>query len=111
MLFTANSPLEHRFIREKEREYIISRTKETAANARKVVKYWKLIYLCSQIQKNFIINLLQPLYIVGKIFRSKPFWAAVIAHTFANFGTYLFLTQLPTYMKEVLKFDIQSNGI
>jgi hypothetical protein len=28
----------------------------------------------------------------------------------SNWGTYLFLTSLPSYMKEVLKFDIKSNG-
>ena len=27
-----------------------------------------------------------------------------------NQGTYMFLTQLPTYMSEVLRFDIQQSG-
>ena len=39
---------------------------------------------------------------------SKSFYGLLIAHTTSNFGTYLILTQLPTYMKEVLKFDIKS---
>ena len=43
---------------------------------------------------------------IGKdIMKSKSFYGLVIAHCCSNFGTYLFLTQLPTYMKEILKFD------
>ena len=48
--------------------------------------------------------------VVKKMLKTKAFYGVVMAHTTSNFGTYLFLTQLPTYMKEVLKFDIQSNG-
>jgi hypothetical protein len=46
--------------------------------------------------------------VIGKIFTSAPWWALVMAHSASNFGTYLFLTQLPTYMREILKFDIKS---
>ena len=42
------------------------------------------------------------------IIKSASFWGLVFAHFSSNFGTYLFLTQLPTYMKEVLKFDVKS---
>lgn len=52
----------------------------------------------------------KPAKVVKKMFQTKAFYAVVFAHTASNFGTYLFLTQLPTYMKEVLKFDIKSNG-
>lgn len=48
--------------------------------------------------------------VVKKMLQTKAFWGVMLAHTTSNFGTYLFLTQLPTYMKEVLKFDIKSNG-
>lgn len=48
--------------------------------------------------------------VVKKMLRSKAFLGVTLAHAASNFGTYLFLTQLPTYMKEVLKFDIKSNG-
>ena len=37
-------------------------------------------------------------------------WAIVVTHMCANWGTYTFLTNIPTYMKEVLKFDIRSVG-
>ncbi len=48
--------------------------------------------------------------VVKKMLKTKAFYGVLIAHTTSNFGTYLFLTQLPTYMKEVLRFDIKSNG-
>lgn len=44
------------------------------------------------------------------ILKSASYWGLVCAHFSSNFGTYLFLTQLPTYMKEVLKFDIKASG-
>lgn len=46
----------------------------------------------------------------SKIATSLPVWATVITHTCANWITYTFLTNMPAYMKEVLKFDIKSNG-
>ncbi|XP_046330784.1 sialin-like isoform X2 [Haliotis rufescens] len=45
------------------------------------------------------------------IFSSGPVWAIIIAHTCGNYGIYMLLTQIPTYMKEVLKFDIKQNGV
>jgi hypothetical protein len=44
----------------------------------------------------------------GKFMKSGPFWAITIAHTFGNYTYYMNLTQIPTYMKEVLKFNICS---
>lgn len=40
--------------------------------------------------------------------KSMPVWAIVVAHTASNWGTYTLLTNLPAYMKEVLKFDMRS---
>ncbi|XP_014680950.1 PREDICTED: sialin-like [Priapulus caudatus] len=44
------------------------------------------------------------------IWTSKRVWAIVVAHTCANWGTYTLLTNIPTFMKEVLKFNIKANG-
>ena len=44
----------------------------------------------------------------GKFFTSLPMWAIIVAHTCANWGTYTLLTNIPTYMKEVLRFDIKA---
>ncbi|XP_017854045.1 sialin [Drosophila busckii] len=46
----------------------------------------------------------------GKVFRSVPFWAILIAHTCNNFGWYMFLIEIPFYMKQVLKFNVASNA-
>ncbi|XP_025085593.1 sialin-like isoform X1 [Pomacea canaliculata] len=45
------------------------------------------------------------------ILTSKPVWAIVVTHTCANWGTYTFLTNIPTYLKEVLRFDIKKSGL
>lgn len=45
-----------------------------------------------------------------EIFSNKVCWATFIAHFCNNWGNYLFLTQLPSFMKDVLKFNIKSNG-
>lgn len=45
------------------------------------------------------------------IFKSLPFWAILVGHTCGNYGLYMLLTQIPTYMKEVLRFDLKSVSI
>ncbi|KAG7308962.1 hypothetical protein JYU34_006239 [Plutella xylostella] len=42
---------------------------------------------------------------------SRPFWALVAAHCGQNWGFFTLMTEVPTYMATVLKFDIKSNGI
>ncbi|NXR97966.1 S17A5 protein, partial [Oxylabes madagascariensis] len=41
---------------------------------------------------------------------SLPLWAIVVAHFSYNWTFYTLLTLLPTYMKEILRFDAQENG-
>ncbi|KAK3105945.1 hypothetical protein FSP39_009222, partial [Pinctada imbricata] len=45
------------------------------------------------------------------ILTSLPVWAILVANSCGNYGAYMLLTQMPTYMEEVLKFDIKSNGV
>jgi hypothetical protein len=35
-----------------------------------------------------------------------PVWAIVVANICSDWGSYTFLTQIPSYMNDVLKFDI-----
>lgn len=42
------------------------------------------------------------------ILSSKPFWAVLIAHSAQNWGFWTLLTEIPSYMKNVLSFDIKS---
>ena len=42
------------------------------------------------------------------ILRSMPFWAIVVSHTSHNWGFYTLLTELPTYISDILGFDIKN---
>ncbi|XP_046405692.1 putative inorganic phosphate cotransporter isoform X2 [Ischnura elegans] len=44
------------------------------------------------------------------VLTSPPFYAIMVAHTLGNFGWYMLLIELPTYMNQVLKFKIQENS-
>ncbi|XP_048507778.1 putative inorganic phosphate cotransporter isoform X2 [Athalia rosae] len=44
------------------------------------------------------------------IVTSLPFWAILMAHMGQNYGYETLMTELPTFMKQVLHFDIKSNG-
>ncbi|XP_078601297.1 sialin-like isoform X1 [Branchiostoma floridae x Branchiostoma japonicum] len=46
-----------------------------------------------------------------KVFSSLPAWALIVGQFSSNWGNYFLLTQLPNYMKNVLRFDIQTNGL
>ncbi|XP_060519340.1 putative inorganic phosphate cotransporter isoform X2 [Cylas formicarius] len=45
------------------------------------------------------------------IVKSLPFWAILLAHMGHNYGYETLMTELPTYMKQVLHFSIKDNGI
>jgi len=42
---------------------------------------------------------------------SAPVWAITATHVTQNFGYYVLLTELPTYMKNVLNWDLKSKAI
>jgi len=42
--------------------------------------------------------------------KSPAVWAIIVAHTTENWGWYTLLTQLPTYLKKILKFSLQEAG-
>lgn len=73
----------------------------------------------SQEEKDYIVDSLKRHIDVSKkatytpwvkIFTSLPVWAIIVTHACANWGTYTFMTNIPTYMKDVLKFDIKKAG-
>jgi MFS transporter, ACS family, solute carrier family 17 (sodium-dependent inorganic phosphate cotransporter), member 5 len=81
MLTTSDSPTNHKFITEDEKSYVLGAI--TTVSSKGPTPWFKII-------------------------KSGPVWAVIIANTCTNMGLYTFLTQLPTYMKEILKFDIKS---
>lgn len=44
------------------------------------------------------------------IVTSKPFWAIAVINVTFDWNSYTFITSTPTYMKEVLKFNMSQNG-
>ncbi|CRK89117.1 CLUMA_CG002510, isoform A [Clunio marinus] len=44
------------------------------------------------------------------IAKSMPFYAILFAHMAQNYGYEFLMTELPTYMKQVLRFSIKENG-
>lgn len=46
-----------------------------------------------------------------KIFTSLPVWAIIVTHGCSVFGYFTVVNQLPTYMKDVLHFNIKKNGL
>lgn len=47
----------------------------------------------------------------NEILRSLPLWAAITSHFTFNWSLYVLLTGLPKYFKDVLGFDVKSNGM
>uniref|UniRef100_A0A182SIQ7 Putative inorganic phosphate cotransporter n=1 Tax=Anopheles maculatus TaxID=74869 RepID=A0A182SIQ7_9DIPT len=45
------------------------------------------------------------------IAKSMPFYAILLAHLGQNYGYETLMTELPTYMKQVLRFSIKTNGV
>lgn len=45
------------------------------------------------------------------IFTSLPVWATTVAHAGHNWGFWLLLTEMPTFIHTVLKFDIKDDGM
>lgn len=83
-ILASSKPETHRFISSKEKNYIITNISGLLEAQEKLVTPWK------------------------SILTSRVVYAIVLTQFCSNFCTYVFLTQLPTYMKEVLKFDIKS---
>ncbi|XP_055919987.1 sialin [Eupeodes corollae] len=46
-----------------------------------------------------------------KVMTSVPFWAILIAHVCSNWGWYMFLIEIPFYMKQVLQFNVSKNAV
>ncbi|XP_046377078.2 sialin-like isoform X1 [Haliotis rufescens] len=46
-----------------------------------------------------------------QIFTSRAVWAIVAAHVAQDWGSFTIMTCLPQYMKQVLRFNIEQNGL
>lgn len=84
----AGSLSTHRFVSQAEKDYIQRSLTNTVDHNRRLSDTpWK------------------------SIFTSLPVWATIVAHTGHNWGFWLLLTEMPTFIHTVLKFDIKDDGI
>ncbi|KAK3772098.1 hypothetical protein RRG08_061183 [Elysia crispata] len=85
-IFVAEAPWESRYITEEEKDYIVS-SKDHSVSAVQVKIPWKAILT------------------------SRVMWAMCFAQVSFAWNYFMFLATLPQYMFEVLKFNIESNGV
>ncbi|XP_037549458.1 sialin [Nematolebias whitei] len=85
LAFVSDDPRTHRRISEEERDYIVN-----SIGAQGTGHGWSVPLLSMVL--------------------SVPLWAIIITQMCSNWTFYTLLTSLPTYMNDVLHFDLQSNG-
>ena len=92
LIFGFDRPSAHPRISEREKQYIedslkTDEEKKTSVNKTAKKTPWKAI------------------------FTSVPMWALIIVHCGQNWGYWTLITEMPTYMAAVLRYDIQQNGL
>lgn len=84
LFIVSDTPHLHKSISDSEKQYILSALQNQLSQR-------KTVPVCA-------------------IIKSMPLWAIVVAHFSYNWTFYTLLTLLPTYMKEILRFNAQENG-
>uniref|UniRef100_A0A3Q1HB86 Sialin n=1 Tax=Anabas testudineus TaxID=64144 RepID=A0A3Q1HB86_ANATE len=85
-IFVSDDPRTHRRISEEERDYIINSIGPQGKG-----HGWSVPVL--------------------PMMMSVPLWAIIVTQMCSNWAYYTLLTSLPTYMDNILHFDLQSNGL
>lgn len=88
-LLTSNTPATHPRISDAEKNYILNALKGEVSEEK---TKWSEVPWCEFV-------------------KSGPVWALIIANFCTDWGLYTYLTNIPTFYKDVLYFDIQSNGL
>lgn len=86
LFFGSNSPSDYKYITPEEREYIqssLGKANDEDSHKRLIRTPWK------------------------DIFTSLPFLSIAVVHSAHNWGFWTLLTEMPSYMKGVLGFDIK----
>ncbi|CAG9786487.1 unnamed protein product [Diatraea saccharalis] len=87
LIFGASSPSTSKWISKEERKYIESNAGSDELTSQSMPTPWK------------------------NILTSLPFWAILFAHCGQSLGFWTLLTELPSYMNNVLEVDIKNNGL
>ncbi|XP_060521255.1 sialin isoform X2 [Cylas formicarius] len=91
IVLIADTPQQQRFITPEEREYIVKSLHQDQDDAQPKKRKLKMPWRAAM--------------------TSPAFLAILIAHTCSNWGWYMVLIELPTYMSSVLKFKISQNAV
>ncbi|KAM6355430.1 sialin isoform 3-T3 [Podargus strigoides] len=120
MWLVSDTPETHRSISHAEREYILSSLKDQMNTTCRpqtprsiklpVLKKPRILSVAPVSQPHVYQLSTQKSVPWRPILGSLPLWAIVVAHFSYNWTFYTLLTLLPTYMKEILRFDAQENG-
>nr|CAD7258682.1 unnamed protein product [Timema shepardi] len=89
LLCLKNSPEEHPYITKEEMDYIM---KDSKRNIKQVEKPSAPVPWI-------------------KLFTSMPVWATILMQTGGNYVSYTFLSELPTYTKNILNYNVSGSGI
>lgn len=87
LIFGASSPATSIFIKDKEREYIISNQQEDVHDVRKMRVPWK------------------------EILKSRPFLSLLLIICFQEFGIFTITSEISIYMDAVLKVALEDNAL
>ncbi|CAG0923456.1 unnamed protein product [Notodromas monacha] len=88
-LFVYDSPAQHPRISQEEKEYLL--TVAPHSQEKRDTEKHKIPW--------------------AKLLTSLPFIAICVCHFCINWGFYVLAIMLPTYMRDVLKFDVRENGM
>ncbi|XP_041771884.1 sialin-like [Anopheles merus] len=86
MLIVKKSPESDPYITTKEKEFILATLQRSAAGGEKVQHPWR------------------------GILTSKAVWALIVSSFSENWGFYTLLTQLPTFLRDTMHFELQAAG-
>lgn len=106
IIWVYEDPSSHPKIDEREKKYI--NTSLWGATEIKVTYFWLQDYIFDKLTY-FVFQ--SPPIPFKAIFKSLPFYAILFAHMGHNYGYETLMTELPTYMKQVLRFSLKSNGL
>lgn len=87
LVFGASTPGSSRWISKEEQKYIESNAASDELNSHGTPVPWK------------------------RVWTSLPFWAILFAHCGQSLGFWTLLTELPSYMSNVLNVNIKNNGL
>ncbi|GBP02848.1 Putative inorganic phosphate cotransporter [Eumeta japonica] len=109
LIWVYEDPSSHPKIDEREKKYInhsLWGTNDIKVTNGKSFLLFKFSFNC--ISPRPLLDSSIPFKAIAK---SLPFYAILFAHMGHNYGYETLMTELPTYMKQVLRFSLKSNGL